>query len=86
MTAGRPEGWLVKTTFQANRARIPHSELIKYRGQWIAVSPDGRRVVAGHADLEKLDALVVAAGEDPEAVALEHVGSDDVYLGAAEHD
>ena len=74
------------TTFQANRARIPHSELTKYRGQWIAISPDGRRVVAGHADLERLDALVVAAGEDPAAVALEQVGNDDVYLGAAEHD
>jgi hypothetical protein len=59
---------------------------MKYRGQWIAISPDGRRGIAGHADLEQLDSLVVAAGEDPETVALEYVGSDDVYLGAAEHD
>jgi hypothetical protein len=59
---------------------------MKYRGQWIAISPDGQRVVAGHADLEQLDSLVIAAGEDPETVALEHVGSDDVYLGAAERD
>jgi hypothetical protein len=72
--------------FQANRARIPQSELTKYRGQWIAISPDGRRIVAGHADLEKLDSLIVAAGENPETVALEQVGTDDVYLGAAEHD
>jgi hypothetical protein len=59
---------------------------MKYRSQWIAISPDGRRVIAGHADLEMLDSLIVAAGEDPETVALEQVSSDDVYLGAAEHD
>ena len=51
--------------------RIPHAELMKYRGQWIAVGPDGRRVVAGHADLEQLDSLVIAAGEDPETVAVD---------------
>lgn len=72
--------------FQANRARIPRAELMKYLGQWIAVSGDGRRIIAGHADLERLDALVIAAGEDPEHVALERVEYDDVYLGAAEHD
>jgi hypothetical protein len=64
--------------FQANRARIPLAELMKHRGQWIAISPDGGRIVAGHADLATLDALVVAAGENPENVALERVECDDV--------
>ena len=72
--------------FQANRARIPLAELIKYRGKWIAISPDGRRIVAGNADLATLDSLVAAAGENPENVALERVECDDVYLGAAERD
>ena len=72
--------------FQVNRARISRAELAKYRGQWIAISPDGRRIVAAHADLARLDSLIVAAGEDPENVALERVECDDVYLGAAERD
>ncbi len=72
--------------FQANRARIPHCELLKHQGQWIAISPDGRRIIAGHADLAALDSLVVAAGEDPNNVGLERVECGDFYLGAAEHD
>jgi hypothetical protein len=54
------------------------------RGQWVAFSSDGRRVVAGSDDLAELDRLVVAAGEDPEAVAFERIDADDIYLGAAE--
>lgn len=72
--------------FQENRARIPLAELGKYRGQWVAISPDGRRIIAGNDDLAALDQLIVAAGEDPERVALERIECDDVYLGAAEHD
>ena len=72
--------------FQANRARIPLAEIMKHRGRWIAISSDGRRIVAADADLATLDSLVAAAGEDPENVALERIECDDVYLGAAERD
>ena len=72
--------------FQTNRARIPLAEIMKHRGQWIAISSDGRRIVAADADLATLDSLVAAAGEDPENVALERIECDDVYLGAAERD
>ena len=72
--------------FQPNRGQIPPAERLKHRGQWIAISPDGGRIVAAHADLATLDSLVIAAGEDPETVAFERIESDDVHLGLAEHD
>jgi hypothetical protein len=70
--------------FRQNRANFPVAELMKYRGQWVAFSPDGRRIIAGSEDLGTLDKLVATAGEDPELVALEHIDFDDSYLGGAE--
>jgi hypothetical protein len=72
--------------FQKNRARHSLSELMKYRGQWVAFSPDGRRIVASSTDLEALDELVVAAGENPELTAYERIELEDVHLGSAEHE
>lgn len=72
--------------FQANRARFSWEELRKYDGRWVAFSGDGRRIVASHEDLLQLDALIRAAGEDPENVALERVVfDDDCYLGLESH-
>jgi hypothetical protein len=59
---------------------------MKFRGQWVAFSSDGRRVVASSDDLETLEALVIAAGEDPEQTAYERIEFEDVHLGSAEHD
>jgi hypothetical protein len=70
--------------YRENRARFPLAELRTYAGQWVAFSPDGRRVVAHSEDLAELDKLVAAAGEDPERVALERIELEDVYLGGAE--
>ena len=70
--------------FRENRARIPPAELAKYQGQWVAISADGRRIIASHEDLATLDRLIVAAGADPEQVALEHIDRDDFCLGGAE--
>lgn len=70
--------------YRENRARFPVTELRTYAGQWVAFSPDGRRIVAHSDDLAELDQLVVAAGEDPERVAFERIEEDDCYLGGAE--
>ena len=70
--------------YRTNRARIPLAELQKYQGQWVAVSLDGCKIIASDQDLASLDALVVAAGEDPERVAFERIELDDVCLGGAE--
>ena len=47
-----------------NRAAIAAADLVKYRGQWVAISMDGRRIVAGSPDLVELDALLLALGEN----------------------
>ncbi len=72
--------------YRQNRARFTLAELSKYRGQWVAFSLDGRKIIASNQDLAALDRLVVAAGEDPEHVAFERIELDDIYLGGAELD
>lgn len=70
--------------FRENRARFSHDELEKYQGQWVAFSLDGRQIIASNEDLATLDGLVVAAGVDPQQVALERIERDDFNLGGAE--
>jgi hypothetical protein len=70
--------------YRENRAQFPLAELMKYRGQWVAFSGDGRNVIASNDDLVTLDNLIVAAGVDPEQVALERIEIDDIYLGGSE--
>jgi len=59
-----------------NRAAFPVADLAKYRGQWVAFSMDGRRIVASAPDFLELDAVLLAMGEDPERVALEYIDTD----------
>jgi len=74
-----PEYW-------QNRARFPHDELVKYRGQWVAFSADGRRIVAGAESLSALEDRLEQAGEDAQQLMFEAVPGpdDDVFLGAEE--
>lgn len=59
--------------FERNRMAIPTVEWRRYIGQWVAISPDGSRIVAGDADFAALDAKVIALGENPEDVVYEGV-------------
>jgi hypothetical protein len=43
----------------------PEEELERYRGNWVAWSPDGRKVLAAHPDPEKLFDVIDAAGLKP---------------------
>jgi hypothetical protein len=72
--------------FRANRSAFPPVELAKYRGQRVAFSPDGRRLLAGAEDLERLEEQLATLGEDPQQVVLEFVPGpdDDIFLGGAE--
>lgn len=63
-----------------NRPAFPRDELAKYRGEWVAWSPDGSRVVAAARDPDALDELVRAAGEDPEECPVEGVPKADCLL------
>jgi hypothetical protein len=67
-----------------NRSAFPAAELVKYRGQWVAFSRDGRRVVASAPDFVELDALLLAMGEDPEQVALEYIDTDEGFVTGPE--
>lgn len=71
-------------SFRENRSCLPRAELASYQGQWVAFSLDGRRIIASSHDIDVLDKLVIAAGEDPEQVALERIELDDISLGGAE--
>jgi hypothetical protein len=53
----------------------------KHRGEWVAWSPDGRRVVAASRDPDALDDLVRAAGEDPENCPIEGIPDADCVIG-----
>jgi hypothetical protein len=72
--------------FRQNRQRFPREELAKYRGQWVAFSPDGRWIVASAPALEALHQRLEAAGENIQQQAFEGIPGpdDDIFLGAEE--
>ncbi len=64
-----------------NRAAFPLEELAKHRGEWVAWSPDGTRLIAVSRKPDALDGLVRAAGEDPENCPIEGIPDTDCILG-----
>ncbi len=72
--------------YRDNRVTFPPAELAKYRGQWVAFSPDGRRILAGAEALECVEEQLAALREDPQEVVLEYIpgAEDDISLGGAE--
>ena len=64
-----------------NRAAFPLDELAKHRGEWVAWSPDGTRLVAASRTPDDLDDLVRAAGEDPENCPIEGIPGADCVIG-----
>lgn len=64
-----------------NRSTFPVEELSQYAGTWIAWSPDGLRIVASAKNLEDLDSLVQAAGENPTQCVIEGIPEEDALIG-----
>ena len=67
-----------------SQASVSVEELLKHRGQWVAFSADGSRILASAADLENLEKQLAAAGHDPERVLFDRIEDEDVVLGGAE--
>jgi hypothetical protein len=59
--------------YRTNRAQFPREELAKHHGQWVAFSLDGRRILAGDEELERLGERLMARGEDLQQVVFEYV-------------
>ena len=64
-----------------NRLAFPLEELAKHRGEWVAWSPDGTRLVAASRDPEALADLVRAAGENPEDCTITGIPDSDNVVG-----
>ena len=64
-----------------NRVAFPLVELAKHRGEWVAFSPDGTRLVASSPDPNALDGMIRAAGENPEDCPIEGIPDSDCVLG-----
>lgn len=73
------------TEYETNRDQFTIEQLEPYNGQWVAFSMDGKRIVAAAPDLLELDQKVVAAGENPENVALQFIDlSPDISPGGGQ--
>jgi hypothetical protein len=59
--------------FRRNQSRFPRAELEKYNGQFVAWSDDGTRILAAHAELAQVDAMLVALGIYPGDVLISRV-------------
>lgn len=59
--------------FHNNRCDFPWEQLIPYRGQYIAWSPDGTRILASGATEEETERNLVALGIDPSQVVGEFI-------------
>ena len=72
--------------YHDNRVAFSPAELARYRGQWVAFSPDGCRILAGAEAIECVEDELVALGQDPQEVVLEYIPEpeDDISLGGAE--
>ena len=67
--------------YLTNRVKFPLKELATHRGEWVAWSPDGTRLVAATRNPENLDELIRAAGENPEDCPIEGIPDADCVLG-----
>ncbi len=71
-------------TYRQNRPKISAEEIRKHRGEWVAFSGDGRRIIASAPELTDLEKCLAAAGVDQRDVVFEQIPSTDTFIGGAE--
>lgn len=70
--------------FLQNRERFSLAELTRYRGRFVAWSPDGTRIVASSVHEEEIDGLIRASGENPDDCVIGAVPEADAVIGGTE--
>jgi hypothetical protein len=77
---------VVTQTFLKNRAEIPHAELLRYQGEWVAFSADGCRIVAHATTIGQLADQLEAMGVDTQTVVFGSIPGpdDDCCIGVGE--
>ncbi len=70
--------------YRRQRKKMPKEELAKHLGKWIAVSQDGRRILASAKTIVSLEKRLVATGTNPQDVVYEFLGREDFLLGGGE--
>jgi len=77
---------MISLEYRTNRAAFPRAELERYRGLWVAFSPEGTQIVASGKSLDQVEEQVKTAGEDPNEVVFERIpgSDDDVYLAGSD--
>jgi hypothetical protein len=87
MSAIQPRALPELSEYEQNRQLFTDEQLAPYDQQWVAITSDGKRIVAGGADLLELDRRIREAGEDPENVGLEFIDlSPEIWVGGVEFD
>jgi len=69
--------------YERNRQQFTAAQVGPYQNQWVAFSPDGKRIIAAALTLLELDRRLVGLGENPEQVGLEFLIADECSLGGA---
>jgi hypothetical protein len=66
--------------FDQNWHAFPREELLRYAGQYIAVSPDGRRILTSAETMEAVEEKLVALGVHPSQAVGTFVPPPDMVL------
>lgn len=63
--------------YEQNRRRIPQEEMEPFAGKWVAISGDGKRILASGADLATAEANLAALGIPGNSVGWERLPGPD---------
>jgi hypothetical protein len=59
--------------FLENRQAFPQADLLRYAGQWVAFSEDGRSILAAAETLDRLETALAQNRIEPQSVHFEYI-------------